>query len=209
MTQAPGGGDEAPDDTSKRQAILAAAAEVFFEYGYEAATTLEIATRARTSKRALYQHFAGKQEILTELIRSRSRQMQAPVDIPIPKSRAAFFETLRTFGASFLDQLLKPGTIEIYRLAIGGKDRSGKIGHELKLSGQGAVVQAVRRFLEHGAEQGYLQREDLDLALDVFFNVLIGPLQMALLLRTEKRPQKHVIRSRADRAVMLLERLSS
>lgn len=205
----PGKDKSEEEAMSKREAILAAAGEVFFERGYEAATTLDIATKAKTSKRALYQHFPSKEAILSELIRSRSRQMQAPVEIPPPKSRSAFFETLRTFGIVFLSQLLQPNTIALYRLAISEAGRSGEVGHELKLSGQGPVVEAVRRLLEHGADQGYLRRVDIDITLDAFFHVLIGPLQIGLLLRTEKQPSRSTLRSRADRALAVLERLSA
>jgi len=205
----PGKDKSEEEAMSKREAILAAAGEVFFKRGYEAATTLDIATKAKTSKRALYQHFPSKEAILSELIRSRSRQMQAPVEIPPPKSRSAFFETLRTFGIVFLSQLLQPNTIALYRLAISEAGRSGQVGHELKLSGQGPVVEAVRHLLEHGAEQGYLRRVDIDIALDAFFHVLIGPLQIGLLLRTEKQPSRSTLRSRTDRALAVLERLSA
>jgi AcrR family transcriptional regulator len=204
----PGGSKRDMDEAvSKREAILAAAGEVFFERGYEAATTLDIATKAKTSKRALYQHFPSKEAILAELIRSRSRQMQAPVEIPPPKSRSTFFDTLRTFGVVFLSQLLQPNTIALYRLAIGEAGRSAQIGHELKLSGQGPVVEAVRRLMEHGAGQGFLRRDDIDLAVDAFFHVLIGPLQMGLLLRTEKQPSRSTLHLRADRAIAVLQHL--
>lgn len=46
-----------------RQAILAAAAAVFAEVGYEAATISEILQRANVTKGALYFHFASKEEL--------------------------------------------------------------------------------------------------------------------------------------------------
>lgn len=46
-----------------RQAILVAAAEVFDEVGYEAATISEVLKRAGLTKGALYFHFASKEEL--------------------------------------------------------------------------------------------------------------------------------------------------
>lgn len=46
-----------------RQAILVAAAEVFDEVGYEAATISEILKRAGMTKGALYFHFTSKEEL--------------------------------------------------------------------------------------------------------------------------------------------------
>ncbi|GAA2745603.1 MULTISPECIES: ScbR family autoregulator-binding transcription factor [Kitasatospora] len=46
-----------------RQAILRAAAAVFDEYGYEAATIAEILARAEVTKGALYFHFDSKEKL--------------------------------------------------------------------------------------------------------------------------------------------------
>jgi AcrR family transcriptional regulator len=46
-----------------RQAIMVAAAEVFAEVGYEAATIVEILHRANVTKGALYFHFSSKEEL--------------------------------------------------------------------------------------------------------------------------------------------------
>src|SRR5208283_1992974 len=76
-----GGRQAAPGDAAgtRRAAILAAAGEAFLSKGYAATTTLEIARLARTSKRALYQHFADKRAILDEMVRERSGEMIAPI----------------------------------------------------------------------------------------------------------------------------------
>jgi AcrR family transcriptional regulator len=49
-------------------AILNAASEVFAEVGYDAATTIQIAARAKTSVGSLYQFFANKEAILRALV---------------------------------------------------------------------------------------------------------------------------------------------
>ena len=52
----------------RRRAILIAAVSVLMEKGYARASTLEIATRARVSKRELYAEFGSKRGILEALI---------------------------------------------------------------------------------------------------------------------------------------------
>ncbi|MBV8653445.1 MAG: helix-turn-helix transcriptional regulator, partial [Alphaproteobacteria bacterium] len=49
------------------------------ERGYAGASTLEIATRAKVSKRELYALFGNKQGILTALISSRATRMRQPL----------------------------------------------------------------------------------------------------------------------------------
>lgn len=59
--------------------ILEAAAEVFVETGYEAATTNAIALRANTSIGSLYQFFPNKSAILAALAQRYKVQLQAAV----------------------------------------------------------------------------------------------------------------------------------
>lgn len=51
----------------KRGLILAAAAKLFSERGYAATTIDHLTAELSTSRRAIYEHFAGKTEILAEI----------------------------------------------------------------------------------------------------------------------------------------------
>ena len=72
---APAAGHPAPIDAlpPRRRAILIAAVGVLMEKGYARASTLEIATRARVSKRELYAEFGSKRGILEALIACQPR----------------------------------------------------------------------------------------------------------------------------------------
>jgi AcrR family transcriptional regulator len=61
--------------------ILTAAAEVFFEKGYEETSTAEIARRAKVSKRELYSNFADKRDILNGVVTQLQDKMQAQANI--------------------------------------------------------------------------------------------------------------------------------
>ena len=70
----------AEGQTPVRARILEAAFSAFMERGFAATSTLEIATRARASKRELYAEFASKQDMLLGCIRqtadyARERQI--------------------------------------------------------------------------------------------------------------------------------------
>lgn len=62
-----------------RRAILVAAAEVFDEVGYEAATISEILKRSGLTKGALYFHFASKEELAQGVL---AEQVHALPDLP-------------------------------------------------------------------------------------------------------------------------------
>src|SRR2546423_13171169 len=67
MTQATVGEEQAPATTRDR--ILAAAAEVFAERGYEGAAVSDIARRAGFTTGAIYGRFRDKAELLLEAVR--------------------------------------------------------------------------------------------------------------------------------------------
>src|SRR5437879_9001641 len=105
------------DETPARRRILDAAFSAFMERGFAAASTLEIATRARVSKRELYALVGSKQEMLVACIRERAERLQMP-DLPEPHDRHALARTLETFGTQLLREASDPTVIAGFRLAV-------------------------------------------------------------------------------------------
>lgn len=192
---------------ARRQAILAAAGAVFFERGFEAATTLEIANRARTSKSTLYQLFGSKELLLSALIRESSQQMQAPLELPPPDSQAALLDALAQFGHRFLEQLFHPRRTAMYRLAIAEAFRSGKVARELEAAGRQPVVEAMTRYLAQAARNQLVRAQDIELLTAAFFGILVGPRHTQLLLGLEKAVSPQAISHRVDLAVEAVRRL--
>src|SRR3979409_2284934 len=73
---------EEPDGPQLRKRILGAAFSAFMESGYAQTSTLEIATRARVSKRELYSLFGNKEAMLVACITERAQRMKAPAHLP-------------------------------------------------------------------------------------------------------------------------------
>src|ERR1700745_3521349 len=74
--------------------ILGAAFSAFTEDGYAATSTLDLATRAKVSKRDLYANFGSKQAVLVACLRSRADRMRLPPDLPTPRNRQMLALTL-------------------------------------------------------------------------------------------------------------------
>ena len=77
------------EEIPARQRILDAAFSAFMERGFAETSTLEIATRARVSKRELYALVGSKQEMLMACIAARAQRLQMPADLPEPRDREA------------------------------------------------------------------------------------------------------------------------
>src|ERR1700681_2236442 len=89
---------DAADDPPARERILEAAFSAFMESGFAETSTLEIATRARVSKRELYTLVGSKQDMLVACIAARAKRLQMPAGLPEPHDREPLARTLETFG---------------------------------------------------------------------------------------------------------------
>src|SRR6185437_6429087 len=94
-----------------RARILDAAFAAFMKSGYAASTTLEIASRARVSKRELYSLVGNKQEMLIACISARATRLQVPADLPVPDSRESLAQVLIAFGTQLVREITDPAVI--------------------------------------------------------------------------------------------------
>lgn len=71
----------------RRQAILAAATEVFYRKGYRAASVREIARLSEVTQAALYYHFKNKEEVLFTIVSEFSDQLFMALAAALSKDR--------------------------------------------------------------------------------------------------------------------------
>src|ERR1700730_809772 len=103
---------EAADETPRGR-ILDAAFSAFMERGFAETSTLEIATRARVSKRELYALVGSKQDMLVACISERAKRLQLPADVPQPHDRETLSRVLVTFGAQVLRKRTEPTDVDV------------------------------------------------------------------------------------------------
>src|SRR5262249_13762024 len=99
---------EGGDETAVRKRILEAAFAAFMKSGYAAASTLEIATRARVSKRELYALVGNKQKMLIACIRERAKRLEVPADLPVLRDRETLAQVLASFGTKLVREVSDP-----------------------------------------------------------------------------------------------------
>src|SRR6201990_2097433 len=106
------------DETAVRERILEAAFTAFMKSGYATTSTLEIATRARVSKRELYALVGNKQEMLIACIGERAKRFSVPANLPVLRDRQTLEQVLASFGTTFVREVTDPAVIAVFRLAI-------------------------------------------------------------------------------------------
>jgi AcrR family transcriptional regulator len=102
---------EGGDETAVRRRILDAAFAAFKKNGYAAASTLEIATRARVSKRELYALVGNKQEMLIACIRERAKRFDVPANLPVIRDRGTLAQVVASFGTKLVHEVSDPTVI--------------------------------------------------------------------------------------------------
>jgi AcrR family transcriptional regulator len=195
-------GHPAPIDAlpPRRRAILLAAVAVLMEKGYARASTLEIATRARISKRELYAEFGSKRGILEALIDGASAEMQVPLAPAEIGDRHALAAALAAYGAAALSTLSNPYVLAMYRLAIAEAPGNTELGEILDTRGREPNRRALVELMRRGQAAGFLGAGEPGGLAREFFALLMGDLMVWLLLDVEEPPTAAEIRARAEAA---------
>jgi AcrR family transcriptional regulator len=196
--------ESVPREDLLRKRIRQATFKVLMKRGYAGTSTLEIASRAKVSKRELYALFRDKQDILASCIAERAKEMRLPLDFPAVHDLESLVSVLKTFGASFLRGISHPTVTALYRLAIVEGERSPEVAQALDSVGHGATRNALARVLGQAQSDGLLGNGDLSLMAEQFFALLWGGLRVQLLLGLAGPPSQAEIERRAHVATEAL-----
>jgi AcrR family transcriptional regulator len=197
----PDGGDE----TAVRGRILEAAFAAFMKGGFAATSTLEIATRARVSKRELYAMVGNKQEMLIACISERARRLKVAADLPVPHDRETLAGVLTAFGTQLVREVSDPNVITVFRLAIAEAVHAPAVARALDSIGREASRAALRNIMSQAQASGLLKGCPAELA-EQFSGLVWGNLMIGLLLGVTERPSQREIAGRArDAAAAFLQ----
>jgi AcrR family transcriptional regulator len=147
----------APDSSSTRDRLVAAAIEVFLAEGYERARVHDIAREAGLTTGAIYANYRGKAELLFDAIDARTAVEVRALLRDVASERGAR-STLETLGDRLLDR--RDGQPALLPEAIAAARRDADLASALRerLAQQETEVAAL---VEQGKREG-----DIDPALD-------------------------------------------
>src|ERR1700688_2857436 len=171
------------DETPARQRILDAAFSAFMERGFVETSTLEIATRARVSKRELYALVGSKQEMLAACIGERAKRLQMPAGLPEPHDRESLARALEMLGTQLVREISDPTVIAVFRLAMAEAVRTPEVAQTLTSLGVEPSRAVLRNLMNRSRSAGLLSGDPAEMA-EHFVGLLWGNLMTGLLLRT-------------------------
>ena len=185
---------------SARGRIIRAAFGLFAERGFAATSMLEIATRAKLSKRDVYAHYQNKHALLADCITERTRAMRRPFALPSPESREVLGATLLALGKSVLQTVCQPEVLLVYRLTIAESATTPELARTLDANGRAANHEALAVLIAGAQARGLIGAGDAAALATRYFAVLWGSLLIELLMRLRAMPGNDEVEARARAA---------
>jgi AcrR family transcriptional regulator len=179
-----------------RERILKAAFAAFMRSGYANTTMLEIATRARVSKRELYALVGDKQEMLVACITERAKRLDVPAELPALRDRETLAHVLASFGSKLVREISDLTVIAVFRLAIAEAVQAPEVARALDSIGRETTRAALRKIMAEAQASRLLTGRPVELA-EQFAGLLWGTSMVSLLLGVAERPNPREIARRA------------
>ena len=187
----------------KHSAILDAAREIFLRDGFEAASMEAVTVRAGVSKATVYSHFPTKHALFAAIVQSQCAGLVPAVeDAFVSETPPAV--ALSRIGEAFLDLLMTPTTLALYRVVVAEAPRQPELGRAFYESGPLRLSSALARYLSEAAERGQVALDDPRLAAEQFLGMLVGHHHLRMLFGIRATPftaaeRKRLVRSSVAR----------
>lgn len=154
---------------------------MFLCHGYAGTSMDAIAREAGVSKQTIYNHYASKEALFAAMVRDRCERLLS--SLKITSGRSPDVEAvLSSFAQRFLDLMLDPPSLALYRLLMAEVGRMPELGEATYRLGPETAETALASFLAEQCRAGRLSIEQPRLAAGQFFGMLKGNLQIRALL---------------------------
>lgn len=162
-----------PTDSSKRQAIVEAAAKSFFTNGFAASSIEQIAADAGVSKVTVYNHFGGKRALLTAAVEHECDKMRGYFAIEGLEGMSVR-ERLTAIGEGMVAFLSRREMVQFERRIAAETEHDAEIGLTFLEAGPRRMKQSFVAFLEWAQQRGELDVPEPWLAAEQFASMCKG-----------------------------------
>lgn len=179
--------------TDRREALLKAAAEVFFEQGYAAATIDAIIDRVGGSKRNIYAEFGSKQGLFSAIVAENADTAVSTLAIE-DSGGQDLRQTLTAFGRHLMDVYMSSTVVGIFRIAVTEANRFPELVKPFYEQGPGRTQLRLAQVLEIARERGDIQVDDCLRVAGHFVGMIRGNLHLEIVLGLRPAPSEEEIR---------------
>lgn len=184
----------------RREALLRAAAEVFFEQGYAATSIDAIIERAGGSKRNIYNEFGNKQGLFSAIVKENADKVLSTLVIDQPEGHD-LRATMTAFGQHLMGVYMSPTLIGIYRIAVTEANRFPDLVKSFYEQGPGRATSRLAEVLEVANKRGEIRTDDCSRAAGHFVGMIRDNLHLQVVLGLRAAPSKKEMREAVGSAV--------
>jgi TetR/AcrR family transcriptional regulator, mexJK operon transcriptional repressor len=192
----PGGGPGSP----KCAAIVCAAADLFLHSGYGEVSMDAIAAKAGVSKRTVYSHFSGKDELFAAVMGTHCDQVIGQDSLKLDPAEEPR-EVLCRLGTHFLSLVTSPPAVALFRTVVAEAERFPELGKAYFASGPQRWLATVVPYLEELDRQGRLRVPDPASSASTLLYMFKDPLHMRCILGVQQSVSEVEIRDHVAAAV--------
>ena len=162
-----------PSDATKREAILAAASEAFFDVGFAATSIEQVAADAGVSKVTIYNHFTDKRGLFAAAVERECEKMRGHFSID-SLGEGTIEERLRNLGEAMFAFLSRPEMVQFERRIAAETEHDPSLGLAFLEAGPWRMKEAFSMWLAHADATGELAISDPRLAGEQFVSMCKG-----------------------------------
>ena len=202
VATASGGATVLDAENPKRAAIVEAACALFLETGYGATSMDQIAATAEVSKRTVYGHFDGKEELFEGVMNGMCARLAG--GCPLGDEWLGPPERVLTIAGRWLLKLItRPEAVALHRVVTGESARFPQLGKMFFRMGPGRMIEQFARYLAAQNIAGTLDVPDPEAAASRLLEMIRGPIHVPQLLGLREPPDDAEIEQTVDEAVRL------
>ena len=181
----------------RRAEILAAATSLFFEKGYGRTSIDDVINLIGGSKRTLYHHFKGKEELFAAIVENVSSRVLTGLEW---EEMGDFRANLQAMGTRYLEAMFMPETLALYRAVVSEASFFPELAETFFENGPMRVKRSLVQFFEAHNRQGKIVVREPETAAKLYIGMLRGDNHLAAVL-TGKKFSPRQIREHVENAI--------
>ncbi|MEM7780776.1 MAG: TetR/AcrR family transcriptional regulator [Pseudomonadota bacterium] len=162
-----------PSDVAKREAIVAAASDRFFEDGFAATSIEQVAADAGVSKVTIYNHFGDKRALFAAAVTRECEKMRGYFSLEAMPA-GDIRERLTSLAEAMYAFLSRPEMVQFDRRIAAETEYEASIGRAFLEAGPWRMKAGFSAYLAHASDTGELSIPDPELAAEQFVSMVKG-----------------------------------